>query len=87
MSNVSKTVNYPESNYAIELRDFSSYWKANITNADHPTLKNINLKIDYGELWAIIGKVGAGKSTLLSTFLKEIPLYSGSLQMHGVEAN
>jgi len=37
------------------------------------------LKIDYGELWAIIGKVGSGKSTLLSAFLKEIPLYSGSL--------
>ena len=44
----------------IEFKDVSFTFN----DADTPTLKNINLKINKGETVAILGKTGSGKSTL-----------------------
>ncbi|CAG2111248.1 unnamed protein product [Medioppia subpectinata] len=48
-----------------------------------PTLKNISLNLNPGDLLAVIGPVGAGKSSLLMTILKELPLLSGSIEIVG----
>ena len=37
-----------------------------------PTLKNINLTVNKGDLIAVVGTVGAGKSSLLSALLGEM---------------
>ncbi|KAG7207731.1 hypothetical protein KM043_009345 [Ampulex compressa] len=47
------------------------------------TLHNINIKVQPGELIAIVGQVGAGKSSLLNVILKELPLLSGSIKVNG----
>ncbi len=47
-------------------------------------LKNINLKIDKGEVFTLIGPTGAGKTTLIRILdLIELP-YSGKLFLNGV---
>lgn len=70
-------------NCAIQLDHFSAFWKREVKVSDLPVLKNLSMKVNYGELWAVVGKVGSGKSTLLSVFLNEIPAYKGSIRIHG----
>ncbi|MGC9445251.1 MAG: ABC transporter ATP-binding protein [Candidatus Methanospirareceae archaeon] len=50
-------------------------------------LTDINLTIERGEIFAIIGPTGAGKTTLLRLIdLLELPS-SGSIRVHGVDTN
>ncbi|VVC32175.1 Hypothetical protein CINCED_3A023482 [Cinara cedri] len=51
---------------------------------DNNSLKNINLVVKPGRLYAIIGPVGAGKSSLLQSILRELPLSEGSVSVSGV---
>lgn len=44
---------------------------------DKPTLRNINVHIDQGQLVAVVGTVGSGKSSLISAFLGEMDKISG----------
>lgn len=46
-------------------------------------LSAINLKIQPGGLYAIIGSVGSGKTSLLHAILGELELDSGRLEVHG----
>ncbi|KAB0798126.1 hypothetical protein PPYR_09119 [Photinus pyralis] len=54
-----------------------------IPNPIVDTLTNINLNITPGTLCAVVGQVGAGKSSLLNLILRELPINSGSLEVHG----
>ena len=46
-------------------------------------LKNINLTINKGESWALIGKNGAGKSTLLKLICGILAPYKGTVRVTG----
>ena len=48
---------------------------------DHPILKNINLKFEFGQKYLIYGKNGVGKSTFLKTILGIIPPLGGNIKM------
>lgn len=48
-----------------------------------PVLKNINLEIKPGEVFALIGPNGAGKSTLFRLISGLLPLQSGSIEVEG----
>lgn len=48
-----------------------------------PTLREINLKIDWRQKIAVCGSVGAGKSSLLDAILGEIPKVSGTVNVFG----
>ena len=48
-----------------------------------PILKGINLKINKGEIHAIMGPNGSGKSTVIHTIAGLIPLRSGHLESDG----
>lgn len=46
-------------------------------NIDRPTLRNINLQVEQGQLVAVVGTVGSGKSSLLSALLGEMEKING----------
>lgn len=46
-------------------------------NIERPTLRNINLHVEQGQLIAVVGTVGSGKSSLLSALLGEMDKISG----------
>lgn len=52
---------------------------------DLQVLKNINLTIEDGEIYGLVGKSGAGKSTLLRCINGLEHYSSGSLKVDGVE--
>lgn len=60
--------------------------KANATWLPNPivyTLMDINVDIKPGTLCCVVGNVGSGKSSLLHLLLKELPLSSGRMDLHG----
>ncbi|KAI1287409.1 ATP-binding cassette sub-family C member 4 [Halotydeus destructor] len=64
----------------IEIEKLSTKWEA-----DSPewNLTDISLKLEPGQLLAVIGPVGAGKSTLLMALLGELPNSSGKINVSG----
>src|SRR5579864_7151607 len=67
----------------IELRELHKSYQIN--NRTFHALKNINLHIQRGEIFGILGKSGAGKSTLLRCVnLLERPS-SGQVWVNGVD--
>ena len=51
---------------------------ANIYQGDSLVLSNINLTINKGDFFYMIGKTGSGKSSLMKTLYADIPLQSGT---------
>ena len=39
--------------------------------ASTPTLRNINLAVEEGDLTLVVGRTGTGKSTLITSLIKE----------------
>jgi ATP-binding cassette subfamily C (CFTR/MRP) protein 1 len=74
--NSQKIIKIPESPLLIENGSFS--WGEDMT-----TLRNINLRVDQGNCFAIVGSVGCGKSSLLSAFLGEMDKISGRVNTVG----
>lgn len=67
----------------IEVENLSKIYQQK--KAIHKVLTNINLQVDQGEIFGIIGKSGAGKSTLLKCLnLLEIP-DAGKVKIDGVD--
>ena len=66
----------------IELKNIIKFY--NNKSTEQPALNNINLNINSGEIFGIIGKSGAGKITLLRTInLLEKPS-SGTVSINGI---
>jgi cell division transport system ATP-binding protein len=62
----------------MEKESIISFTNADILQADHVVLRDVNLNIAKGEFVYLIGNVGSGKSSLIKTIHAEIPLNSGS---------
>lgn len=67
-----------DENWSVELR--SAKWDPNSSDV---TLKKVNLEIQTGKLYCLIGAVGSGKSSLLSALLGEIDLLEGNIRVKG----
>ncbi|XP_046664343.1 multidrug resistance-associated protein 1-like [Homalodisca vitripennis] len=52
-------------------------------STDLPILRNITLKVQPGQLVAVVGAVGSGKSSLISAFLGEMDKVSGYVNTKG----
>ncbi len=50
-------------------------------DADKPTLNNIDVDFNHGQLTAIVGSVGCGKSSLISALLGEMDKRAGRVVM------
>ncbi|KAG0042095.1 Multidrug resistance-associated protein 1, partial [Gryganskiella cystojenkinii] len=48
-----------------------------------PTLKNINLAFDHGQIVAVVGRVGQGKSSLISSITGEMYKWHGRVKTYG----
>ncbi|HON07094.1 MAG TPA: metal ABC transporter ATP-binding protein [Verrucomicrobiota bacterium] len=77
MTTTSDVNNNPS--YAIEIENLT------VKYGNKDILKNINLKIKYGDFLAIIGPNGSGKTTLLKTILRIIKPDSGTIKIFGEE--
>ncbi|XP_024943405.1 probable multidrug resistance-associated protein lethal(2)03659 isoform X1 [Cephus cinctus] len=60
----------------VELYRVSANW---IPSQLPPTLHDISIKVEGGQLCALIGPVGSGKSSLLNVLLKELPIGAGDV--------
>jgi ATP-binding cassette, subfamily B, bacterial len=54
-------------------------------DAEHPVLKGINLKIEPGQVAAIVGPSGTGKSTLVNLIARFYDPESGEVKIDGVD--
>lgn len=52
---------------------------------DKPILQNVNLRLEAGKKYALIGVSGSGKSTLLDLLMGAYDNYSGSIAIDGME--
>ncbi|CAN1285585.1 ABC transporter C family member 4 [Linum perenne] len=69
---------------AVEIQNGVFSWDDEAS--DEPILKEINLKVEKGELTAIVGTVGSGKSSLLGSVLGEMHKVSGKVKVRGSTA-
>ena len=52
---------------------------------DHPALRGLDLKVDAGEVFCLLGANGAGKTTTIQLFLGFIEPTAGSAKIMGME--
>lgn len=66
--------------YAIKMTNLTAKWEP---SQSENTLENINLEMQKGKIYAVIGMVGAGKSSFLSAILGEIDITGGHVKVNG----
>ncbi len=75
-----KAVSLPGFEKSIEFKDVCFHY-----SQDKPVLKNINLKINKGEVVAIVGPSGSGKSTMVDLIPRFYDASSGVLLVDGMD--
>ncbi|XP_076766694.1 multidrug-Resistance like Protein 1 isoform X1 [Xylocopa sonorina] len=71
----------PSEPCALLIENGTFVWESE--NIDRPTLRNINLQVEQGQLVAVVGTVGSGKSSLISALLGEMDKISGRVNTKG----
>ncbi|XP_043465525.1 ATP-binding cassette sub-family C member 4-like [Leptopilina heterotoma] len=79
-TNIEDVMDEPSETWAVKLDNVTAKWEP---GQSENTLEKVNLEIETGKLYMVIGMVGAGKSSLLSAILKEIALTEGSIRVKG----
>ena len=70
---------------AVEFENVSfTYRRGGAAGGDVPALEGISLRVDPGELLAVVGPNGGGKSTLLRLMLGLLDGYSGTIKVCGL---
>ena len=64
----------------VEFRDVSFGYER-----ERPVLRDVNLKVEAGEMIGLVGHSGAGKSTLINLLLRFYDVTEGSLMIDGVD--
>lgn len=69
-----------EDTCAVGMFNFTAKWEP---GQSENTLEGVNLEIEKGKFYAVIGMVGSGKSSLLSAVLGEIDGVEGYVKVNG----
>jgi iron complex transport system ATP-binding protein len=56
---------------------------ASLGYADHPVLRQVSLRVEPGEVLAVVGPNGVGKSTLIKAASGALPPLSGEVRING----
>ncbi|KAI4502295.1 hypothetical protein M0802_002207 [Mischocyttarus mexicanus] len=75
-----KRISLVEDTNAITMNNVVANWDSNQSDT---ILEGINLSIEKGKLYAVIGMVGSGKSSLLSSILGEMNIINGIVKCYG----
>ncbi len=54
-----------------------SYRKVQVERADRIVLKDVDLEIEKGRMYYLVGRVGSGKSSLMKTMYGDVPVTTG----------
>ena len=54
---------------------------------DKVVLEGVSLAVEEGEVVALIGANGSGKSTTFGAIMRQIPIFSGSIELDGASIN
>ncbi|XP_076290649.1 ATP-binding cassette sub-family C member 4 isoform X2 [Lasioglossum baleicum] len=65
---------------AVQMINVTAKWES---SHSENTLEGLNLEIEKGKTYAVIGMVGAGKSSFLSAILGEIEVTQGQVKVNG----
>jgi len=57
------------------------YKNVEIFRKEYQVLKDVNIKVDSGQLVYLVGKVGSGKSSLIKTMYAEVPVSTGEAKV------
>ncbi len=79
LSNGTAEASPPKS--SIEFKDVTFYYP----NSDHPAIDHINLTIEAGKVYAVVGPNGSGKTTLVSLLLRLFDTQSGTIFWNGID--
>lgn len=71
---------YINDSWAVKLTNVTAKWEA---GQSEETLDNLNLEIEKGKLYGVIGMVGSGKSSFFSAILGEIDEINGQVRVNG----
>lgn len=69
-----------DDNWAIKMINYTAKWE--IYQSEN-TLERVDLRLEKGKLYGVIGMVGSGKSSFLSAILGEITLVEGEVKVNG----
>lgn len=69
-----------DDNISVKINNITAKWCSTLSDN---TLENINLNLERGKLYAVIGMVGSGKSSFLSSILGEISMIEGNVCVRG----
>lgn len=61
----------------------TDYFKSNQDKLSTVAIKNIDLVVEPGKMYAVLGEVGSGKSSLLLATLHDLIVKEGSVKKHG----
>ncbi|KAK1575888.1 hypothetical protein Q3G72_009230 [Acer saccharum] len=70
-----RRISMQKSDRSVKIQEGNFSWDPELTI---PTLRDVNLEVEWGQKTAVCGSVGAGKSSLLYAILGEIPKISGT---------
>ncbi|XP_066599372.1 multidrug resistance-associated protein 1 isoform X2 [Prorops nasuta] len=70
----------PSEAYPLVIENGNFTWDPEI---EKPTLRNIHLQVEQGQLVAVVGTVGSGKSSMISALLGEMEKLSGRVNTKG----
>ncbi|CAK9828616.1 Probable multidrug resistance-associated protein lethal(2)03659 [Anthophora retusa] len=69
-----------EEPYAVQMINVTAKWEP---GQSENTLAGVNLELQKGKMYAVIGMVGAGKTSFLSAILGEIDVIEGHVKVNG----